>query len=134
MGLIFFIFNLPFVKAAAIIYVPASILSKITLCLVFFKSLDPKIFSPLFPTLLILHPSFFKNTIKSFISGSTAQFLNLVSPLEKQAAIKTFSVAPTDIVGNFITQPFNPFLLKQKHSHLLFLFGLPFFLMPLNEN
>ena len=86
----FLIFNLPFVKAAAMTYVPVSILSKITLCTVDFNSSTPKIFISLFPTLLILHPSFFKKLIRSFISGSIAQFLNFVSPLEKQDAIKTF--------------------------------------------
>ena len=110
----FFIFNFPFVKAAAIIYVPVSILSKITLCIADLNSFTPKISIPLFPLLLILHPIFFKKLIRSFISGSIAQFLNFVSPLEKQAAIKTFSVAPTDISGNFILQPFKPFFAEAK--------------------
>ena len=57
---------------------------------------------------------FFKKIIRSFISGSIAQFLNFVSPLEKQAAIKTFSVAPTDIFGNYIAQPLKPFFAEAK--------------------
>ena len=44
LGLIFFIFNFPFVKAAAIIYVPASILSKITWCVACFNCFTPKTF------------------------------------------------------------------------------------------
>ena len=38
-----------------------------------------------------------------------AQFLSLVLPLAKHDAIKIFSVAPTDILGNFIKHPFKPF-------------------------
>ena len=110
----FLIFNLPFVKAAAMIYVPVSILSKITLCIADLNSFVPRISKPLFPILLILHPIFFKKLIRSFISGSVAQFLNFVLPLEKHAAIKTFSVAPTDIYGNFILQPFRPFFAEAK--------------------
>ena len=46
--------------------------------------------------------------IKSFISGSIAQFDNIVSPFAKLAAIIRFSVAPTDILGNLILFPFKP--------------------------
>ena len=65
---------------------------------------------PLFPTLLILHPIFFKKIIRSWTSGSDAQFLNFVFPLEKHDAINIFCVAPTDIFGNLIKLPFNPYL------------------------
>ena len=64
----------------------------------------------LFPIWLILHPNFFKKLIKSCTSGSHAQFLSSVLPFEKHEAINIFSVAPTDIFGNLIRQPFKPLL------------------------
>ena len=60
--------------------------------------------------LKILNPNFFKKLIKSLTSGSVAQFLSFVIPFAKQEAIKAFSVAPTDIFGNFIFVPFNFFI------------------------
>ena len=60
---------------------------------------------PLLPFRLTLHPIFFKKLIKSIISGSIAQFLNFVSPLAKQAPIKTFSVAPTAVTQRVAATP-----------------------------
>ena len=58
----------------------------------------------------MLLPKFFKNEIKSLISGSIAQLSNIVFPFACVAEIIAFSVAPTDIEGNFILLPVNPFL------------------------
>ena len=44
------------------------------------------------------------------ISGSIAQFLSIVFPLALNAASKAFSVAPTEMWGKLIFDPFNPFL------------------------
>ena len=54
------------------------------------------------PFKCIFAPSFFKNLIKSIISGSIAQFLRMVIPFAKHAAIIVFSVAPTLIFENLI--------------------------------
>ena len=54
------------------------------------------------PEILILLPSFFKNNIKSKISGSIAQLNKTVVPLAPKAASKAFSVAPTETDGNLI--------------------------------
>ena len=56
----------------------------------------------LFVVHLMLHPNLIKKLTKSLISGSIAQFDNVVFPLAKHDAIIKFSVAPTDIFGNFI--------------------------------
>ena len=48
-----------------------------------------------------------KKLIKSIISGSIAQFLRMVIPLAKHAAIIVFSVAPTLIFENLIFAPFS---------------------------
>ena len=61
------------------------------------------------PFKLIFAPNFLRNCIKSFTSGSIAQFFKIVLPLALKAAIKAFSVAPTEIYGNFIFEPFKPF-------------------------
>jgi hypothetical protein len=45
----------------------------------------------------MLQPILFKKFIKSFISGSIAQFDNIEVPFAKLAAIIKFSVAPTEI-------------------------------------
>ena len=54
-------------------------------------------------------PNFFRNLIKSFISGSIAQLFKIVLPLALKAASKAFSVAPTEIEGNRIFVPLRPF-------------------------
>ena len=50
---------------------------------------------------LFLPPNFFKNLIKSNISGSIAQLDKIVFPLAPYAASNAFSVAPTEIEGKF---------------------------------
>ena len=59
-------------------------------------------------------PANLRKFVKSFISGSHAQFFRYVVPLAKEAAIITFSVAPTDIEGNLILLPISPFLASAK--------------------
>ena len=59
---------------------------------------------------MILKPNFFKNDIKSKISGSIAQLDKIVLPLAPQAASNAFSVAPTEIDGKLIFVPSKPFL------------------------
>ena len=56
----------------------------------------------------MLQPNFFKNFIKSSISGSIAQLLKIVVPLARHAAIIKFSVAPTDIFEKRIFAPIKP--------------------------
>ena len=70
-----------------------------------FKDLIPSIFKVRLPTNLIFAPPDFKKFIKSTISGSIAQFLSVVIPLAKHAAIIVFSVAPTLIFENLILAP-----------------------------
>ena len=50
-------------------------------------------------------PADFRKFVRSFISGSIAQFFKVVFPCARVAAIIEFSVAPTLILGNFIRQP-----------------------------
>ena len=69
----------------------------------------PIILILLFDIHLILHPISFKKFTKSLISGSIAQFDNIVVPLAKLAAIIKFSVAPTEIFENLILFPLSPF-------------------------
>ena len=116
------------INAPAIIYVPNSILSKIILWFInnfcFFVSLMVIVL----PDILIWPPNFFKNKIKSFTSGSIAQFFKIVFPFALKAASKAFSVAPTEIVGNFITSPFNPFFASAIiYPFLIFIFAPNFF-------
>ena len=76
----------------------------------------------------ILEPSFFKNKIRSKISGSIAQFERTVFPSAPQAANIAFSVAPTEIEGNFILAPFNPFFASAIiYPSLIFIFAPSFF-------
>ena len=96
-------------SAAAIRYVPASILSNIIEYVVSLISVTPVIFIDLFDNQEILHPIFLKKLIKSKISGSIAQFDSIVMPLAKLAAIIKFSVAPTDIFEKRILLPCKPF-------------------------
>ena len=53
------------------------------------------------PFKLIINPNFLRNVIKSFISGSIAQFLRIVVPSALAAANNAFSVAPTEIAWKF---------------------------------
>ena len=59
--------------------------------------------------ILMVPPNLFKKLIKSMISGSIAQFDSSVLPFAPNAASIAFSVAPTEIIGNFIFVPINPF-------------------------
>ena len=68
----------------------------------------PIILSFLFEIHLMLHPILFKNLIKSWISGSIAQFDNVVVPLARHEAIIKFSVAPTDTLEKCILEPTRP--------------------------
>ena len=53
----------------------------------------------------MLQPNLIKKLTKSLISGSIAQLDNTVFPLAKHEAIIKFSVAPTEIFGNFMFAP-----------------------------
>ena len=64
-----------------------------------------QLFYMFFQSILFLHQHLFKKFVRSFISGSIAQFFKIVLPLAKHAAIIEFSVAPTLIFGNFIFEP-----------------------------
>ena len=75
----------------------------------FLTSLTPIILTVLLEVHFILHPILFKKFTKSFISGSIAQFDNIVVPFAKLDAIIRFSVAPTDTLGNLILFPTKPF-------------------------
>ena len=69
------------------------------------KDLTPSIFKVRLPINFIFAPPDFKKFIKSIISGSIAQFLRMVIPFAKHAAIIVFSVAPTLIFENLIFAP-----------------------------
>ena len=58
----------------------------------------------------MLAPALFKKFVKSFISGSMAQFLKTVFPFARHAAKIAFSVVPTDILEIFISAPIKLFL------------------------
>ena len=75
-----------------------------------FKNFTPYIWSVLFPIHFILPPAEFKKLIKSFISGSIAQFFNILLPLARVDAIIRFSLAPTETLENLIFPPTNPLL------------------------
>ena len=73
-------------------------------------------------------PRFLRNFIKSFISGSIAQFFKIVLPLALKAASNAFSVAPTEIEGNFIVAPFRTFFAWAKmYPSLILIFAPSFF-------
>ncbi len=57
----------------------------------------------------IVAPIDFRQVMRSSISGSRATFSRIVSPLAAVAAIKRFSVPPTEGKGKRICVPFNPF-------------------------
>ena len=84
----------------------ASILKKFLL-FNFFAFLVLGLFTTLY--LIAIQPSLVKKLTRSLISGSIAQFDNIVFPLAKDAAIIRFSVAPTEIFGNLILAPIKPF-------------------------
>ena len=52
-------------------------------------------------------PADLRKFVRSFISGSIAQFFNVVFPCARVAAIIEFSVAPTLIFENLILVPFS---------------------------
>ena len=96
-GITFLILKFPSVAAAATKYVPASILSNITEYLISCVFFTPLILIVRFDNHFKSHPNLIKKFVKSFISGSIAQFFNIVVPLANVAAIIKFSVAPTEI-------------------------------------
>ena len=53
-------------------------------------------------------PAVLRKFVRSLISGSIAQFFIVVVPFARQAARIEFSVAPTDIFENLISEPTNP--------------------------
>ena len=65
----------------------------------------------------ILPPKLFKNLIKSFTSGSIAQFLSTVLPFALNAASIAFSVAPTEMLGNLFLLHVIHFLPQQQCIH-----------------
>ena len=72
------------------------------------------------PNHLIFAPAEFKKFVRSFISGSIAQFFKTVLPFAKHAAIIKFSVAPTLILGNFIRLPLSlPLVLAKMYPSLI---------------
>ena len=81
--------------AAAIKYVPASIRSGITVWIAPCRDSTPSIRITFVPAPRIFAPIAFKNVAKSTISGSSAAFSITVLPLAIEAAMITFSVAPT---------------------------------------
>ena len=56
-----------------------------------------------------------------------AQFFKIVFPFALNAASKAFSVAPTEIDGNFIVEPLSLFLLQLLYIHFNFNFCTHFF-------
>ncbi len=92
----------------ASIYVPISILSEITACLVPCNCETPSIIIFEVPLPSIIAPILIKHSIMSPTSGSQAALVITVVPLAIEAAIIRFSVAPTDANGKFIAHPFRP--------------------------
>ena len=93
----------------AIIYVPNSIRSVKTWCVAPWSVSTPSILITLEPSPVTFAPIRRNKSAKSMISGSLATFLRTVVPFAKVAAIKRFSVAPTDAKGNSYVAPFKPF-------------------------
>ena len=60
------------------------------------------------PAPLTLAPILFRQSAKSAISGSQAEFVITVWPFASTAASRVCSVAPTDTNGNSISPPFRP--------------------------
>ena len=103
------ILSSPFDIAATTQKVPHSILSAITEWDILFNFFTPSISTDLFPIHFIFAPALFKKFVRSIlISGSIAQFFKIVFPLASVAASIAFSVAPTEILGNLIIDPFKP--------------------------
>src|SRR3712207_4461332 len=72
------------------------------------------------PAPSILAPILFKNIAKSSISGSSAEFSIMVSPLANVAAIIIFSVAPTDGKSKYILLPINSLALASTYPYPIF--------------
>ena len=73
----------------------------------------------------MLPPNLLRNFIKSFISGSIAQFFKTVFPLALNEAKIAFSVAPTEILGRVILFPFNPsFALAKIYPFFIYFYFL----------
>jgi len=89
----------PFVKAAAIINVPVSILSGIISADTGFRFETPSIVITDVPAPLILAPILFNTSARAIISGSRAVFLKVVTPSATAAAIIIFSVPVTVMVS-----------------------------------
>ena len=85
----------PSVTAAATMKVPASIRSGTTVCVAPPSSSTPSMTMVSEPAPLMLAPMEVRNLARSMISGSRAALSMTVRPLAMQAAIITFSVAPT---------------------------------------
>ena len=102
-----FISKAEFNIKAAIIYVPATILSEIISCSAFFKFVTPCTRIVFVPWPSIFAPIFIRQFDKSSISGSLAALEILVSPFANTEAISIFSVAPTLGKGNLILFPIN---------------------------
>ena len=115
-------------NAPAIMYVPSSILSKIILWFIFFFVILHSLIIILLLEIFIFPPNLLRYLIKSFISGSIAQFFSTVFPLALKAASIAFSVAPTEIEGKFIVAPFKPFFDSAIiYPSLIFIFAPSFF-------
>ena len=95
----------PLVMAAATMYVPASILSGITVCSTASSFSTPVIFMVLVPAPLTFAPILFRKLARSTISGSSAAFSMVVVPSASTAAIMMFSVAPTEGKSRYILLP-----------------------------
>ena len=91
----------------ASIYVPSSIRSIITECVVPFNLSTPLIVIVSVPSPEIFAPIDLRHVTKSTISGSIAAFFSWDLPFARQAAITKFSVAPTDANFNLCSPPTN---------------------------
>ena len=98
----------PSVMAAAIANVPASIRSEITEWVAPCRASTPSILTVSVPWPVIFAPIAFRQLARSIISGSRAAFTNSLGPLANAAAIRAFSVAPTDTMGNTTRPPLKP--------------------------
>ena len=64
------------------------------------------------PAPAILAPILFKQSATSVISGSRAAFSITVVPRASEAAISAVWVPPTVTLGNLISPPLSPFLVR----------------------
>ena len=88
-------------------YVPASILSGITLISAPWSSFTPSIFISSVPDPVIFAPMLFRSSAMFTISASRAALLIIVVPLANVAAIMIFIVAPTDAKSKKILAPWS---------------------------